>query len=121
MVGIDIFDNKRKDIFTNKILKRFFLEKELQLILNSKDKQMMAAKFWAVKEAVYKLLHNIYPDLWFNKFAIEVSYDNFVFKVKYLKQNDLSINSVVDKINWRSIYISDSDENDFLIVIAMMH
>lgn len=120
MVGIDLFENKRREIFSEKIIKRFFLESEINLILQSEHQTILASKIWSVKEAVYKLLHNLYPDLYFNKLAIEVSYVNFVFKVQYKKQNDISINKIVDEINWKNIFISDSDEKDYLIVIAIM-
>lgn len=120
MIGIDLFKIQRKTIFHKKVLDRFFFKSELKIIEEKKDTQLFAAKIWAIKESVYKLLHNLYPDLWFNKLAIEVSCKNFVFKIKYNKQNDPNINILVDSINWENIYISDSDEGDYLVVVAIM-
>lgn len=118
MVGIDLFDNRRKKIFTERIIKRFFLPSEVDLILKNSSSQTIASKIWSVKESVYKLLHNLYPQIYFNKLAIEVSYFNYVFKVKYVKQNDPIINQIVDTIDWQNIFISDSDEGNYLVVIA---
>lgn len=120
MVGIDLFDNKRRDVFSKKIIERFFLKDEVNLILSTTFPEITASKFWCVKEAVYKLLHNLYPNLYFNKLSINVKYTNYVFKVSYIKQNDLKINEVVDQLNWDNIYISDSDEKDTLCVVAIL-
>ena len=121
MVGIDLFENKRRVIFNDeKIVQRFFFNEEIEIAKQFKDKATFYAKVFACKEAVYKLLHNLYPNLFFNKFAIKVSYCNFVFKVEYVLQNDEKINNAIKKINFNKIYISDSDEKDYIVLIAML-
>ncbi len=120
MVGIDLFSNKRKEIFNNKkIINRFFFNEEINLINQVTDKNSLAAKIFACKEAVYKLLHNLYPDLYFNKFAIKVSYVNYVFKISYVAQKNEIINQTIKNINFNNIYISDADEAEYIVVIAM--
>ncbi|MBR4486906.1 4'-phosphopantetheinyl transferase superfamily protein [bacterium] len=121
MVGIDLFENKRKIIFkNNKIVHRFFFADEIELAKKIKDKTTFYAKVFACKEAVYKLLHNLHPNLFFNKFAIKVNYCNFVFKVEYVLQDDEEINNVIKTIDFEKIYISDSDEKDYIVLIAML-
>ncbi|MBO6073485.1 4'-phosphopantetheinyl transferase superfamily protein [bacterium] len=121
MIGIDLFEIKRKIIFCNKnIIKRFFFDEEINQSKIEKDSTLYYAKLFSVKEAVYKLLHNLYPTLYFNKFSIKVAYANYVFKVEYVLQNNKEINNVIKTIDFKKIFISDADEKDYLITIAML-
>ena len=121
MVGIDLFEIIRKSFFDNKkIIKRFFFVDEINRSKTEKEPTLYYAKLFSIKEAVYKLLHNLYPNLYFNKFSIKVTYSNYVFKVEYVLQNNEEINNVIKTIDFKKIFISDSDEKDYLITIAFL-
>ena len=123
MIGVDLFDLNRQCYFQDKtLLKRFFFPNEQNLIFNSNHPTKLACKLFCCKEVTYKILHNLFPNFSLNKFLIEVSYINFVFKVKFHLEN-YAINDIrriaLSKINFAQFYFSDSDENNYLMMVGI--
>ena len=123
MIGVDLFDLNRQVYFANKkLIERFFFPSEQCLIFNSNHPTKLACKLFCCKEVTYKILHNLFPNFSLNKFLIEVSYINFVFKVKFHTENyqiDDERRIALKKINFSQFYFSDSDENNYLMMVGV--
>lgn len=123
MIGIDLFDLNRQDYFQDEqLINRFFYQSEQQLIKSSNHPTKLAAKLFCCKEVTYKILHNLFPTFSLNKFLIEVSYINYVFKVKFHFENYACNDErylALSKLNFNYFYFSDSDENNYLTMVGI--
>ena len=123
MIGVDLFDLNRQTYFQDQLLvKRFFYNSEQALINASTHPTKTACKLFCCKEVTYKILHNLFPSFSLNKFLIEVSYINFVFKVKFHYEKYLPNDErylALAKLNFDRFYFSDSDENNYLMVVGI--
>ena len=123
MIGVDLFDLNRQTYFQDEILvKRFFYASEQALIHRSNHPAKLACKLFCCKEVTYKILHNLFPTFSLNKFFIEVSYINFVFKVQfhyehYAKNDERYV--ALSTLNFANFYFSDSDENNYLMMVGI--
>lgn len=123
MIGVDLFDLNRQIYFEDKnLVRRFFFPSEQDLIFHSNHPTKLACKLFCCKEVTYKILHNLFPTFSLNKFLIEVSYINFVFKVQFHTEN-YQVNDerriALRKINFTHFYFSDSDENNYLMMVGI--
>lgn len=123
MIGVDLFDLNRENYFQDSLLvKRFFYESEQALIKSSNHPTKIACKLFCCKEVTYKILHNLFPNFSLNKFLIEVSYVNFVFRVKFHYEKYLPNDPrylTLAKLDFNCFYFSDSDENNYLMMVGI--
>ena len=123
MIGVDLFDLNRQNYFQDEqLVKRFFYPSEQLLIKHSNHPTKLACKLFCCKEVTYKILHNLFPFFSLNKFLIEVSYINFVFKVKFHYEN-YQVNDArylaLSQLDFNAFYFSDSDENNYLMMVGV--
>ncbi|MBO6103844.1 4'-phosphopantetheinyl transferase superfamily protein [bacterium] len=123
MIGVDLFDLNRQTYFSNQtLINRFFYPSEQALIKHSNHPTKLACKLFCCKEVTYKILHNLFPSFSLNKFLIEVSYINFVFKVKFHYENYAPNDErylALSKLNFCNFHFSDSDENNYLMMVGI--
>ena len=121
-IGVDIIENKRiKRLINNKnFIKRTFGKKELIFAKKNIDKTSFYAKRFAAKEAFAKTLgtgfrYNL------NFKDIEILNDK-IGKPYYFMSN--KINKIIDKkfkIKKFDLFLSISDEKDYLVAFTILH